>query len=124
MYWMFLQAVVSPETPISTEKLWQVSPYNALGYGLAILVLCFTCWAFYGLWKKERDYSRDLSSQMVQYNKDVLQVMAKVELRLGDQQTLVSNVQSIQQNIGVLLKDSENILRKIDSKYSANDTRT
>jgi CHASE3 domain sensor protein len=111
---MLLQAM-TPEMAAQANKVWEVNPYNALGYGLALLTLIVFCIVFYYRAKEAETYARELSRQMVEVNKDVLQVMVKVELRLNDQQPLLSGVQDIKTSMANLLNHSEQILRKIES---------
>jgi len=111
---IFLQAI-TPDIATQANKVWDVNPYNALGYGLALLVLIVFCVVFYQRAKEAETYARELSKQMVEVNKDVLQVMVKVELRLNDQQPLLSGVQDLKASMTNLLNHSEQILRKIES---------
>lgn len=107
---LFQQSVVSP------DQLLEINPYNAAGYGLAILVLSVGLYVFYGRWREEQEYSRQLSHDMMEYNKEVLKIMSKVEVRLNDQQSMTGAMGDIKNAINQVLNHIESVSRKIESR--------
>lgn len=114
---MFKGLLLQVDNPITlpphSQELLNANPYNAIGYGIALLVLAYVAYVFYVNYRTARNDYKELSVQMIQYNKEVLQVLVKVEQRLNDQQAMVAGMSDIRSTIGVLLKQSEAMLASI-----------
>jgi len=53
----------------TAEKILEINPYNALGYGLSLSILAYMSFIFYQQAKDAKDYAKELSKEMLQYNR-------------------------------------------------------
>lgn len=80
------------------EKAMEVSPYNGLAYGFIIVLLLLAVGYLVIELRNERKAYRELSTKMVD-------LFAKIEIRLTDQEDIVSAQQEIKMLIQQILKE-------------------
>lgn len=91
------------------NRAWEVSPYNALGYGLSLVVLIIVSMIFFNNWRQEVKYSRQRDNKVIEFNNVVIQWMQKVEIRLEDQQSYGHSLTDIKNTIEDVLRTNEEI---------------
>lgn len=77
---LLLQAEIP--TDIQTKML-ELHPYNPLAYGALILLLGFIAFFLYSLYKKERDFNKELREELKTFNRQFLELLIKVEFKLN-----------------------------------------
>jgi len=56
---MYFQTLLIQQTIVDQDTILKVTPYNALGYGMLVLFLCYACYILWKTVKAERKENTD-----------------------------------------------------------------
>lgn len=112
---LLLMAQVNPDTGGEVvDRVLDVSPYNSLAYGLLVLVSWIMTWVLYKKLKDSEEYNRDRDKEVLEFNKEMLQLMVKIELRLSDQNVTIKGIDRFVLKADDALLRLENHMKKLE----------
>ncbi|GAB2798671.1 hypothetical protein GCM10027275_50340 [Rhabdobacter roseus] len=91
-----------------------VTPATMAGYAFAVVVLAVGLYVFYKLYTKEKDYNKDVTKAMGDFNQKSIEVMIAVKGRLDDQQRMGDNITEIRHQVDSLGSKFDELNRKLD----------
>lgn len=103
---LFLQ--ISEQLP---EKLIDVSPFNAIAYGVLVTVLFGAVVSLYRMYQSEKRYNRDRDEKM-------LEILPLITDRLNNQTSMPQNLEKIAVDTKQILAKNEEVARRIEDKQN------
>lgn len=82
-----------------------VNPYNAMGYGLSLLIVIMVAIIFYRRWLAEHNYGNLQSEKILEFNQHWLEFMIMLKVRFDDSNSLLNNVE----------KTHDDMIKKMDA---------
>lgn len=108
---LLLQSVEGIVAQGGMDMVKNVTPYSAVGYAFAVLILCFGVYVFYKLYVDEKKYNKERSQSLTAMTEKVIELMIMVRTRLDDQQ-------SMKDNFGTISNKIDNTMKSIDELKS------
>jgi hypothetical protein len=91
-----------------------VTPASMAGYAFAVIVLVVGLYVFFKLYAKEKDYNKEVTKAMGDFNQKSLEVLVSVKGRLDDQQRMGDNITEIRHHMDSLGSKFDTLSQKLD----------
>ncbi|GHB64273.1 hypothetical protein [Persicitalea jodogahamensis] len=91
-----------------------VTPASMAGYAFAVIVLVVGLYVFFKLYAKEKDYNKEVTKAMGDFNQKSLEVLVSVKGRLDDQQRMGDNITEIRHHMDSLGSKFDALSQKLD----------
>lgn len=91
-----------------------VTPASMAGYAFAVIVLVVGLYVFFKLYAKEKDYNKEVTKAMGDFNQKSLEVLVSVKGRLDDQQRMGDNITEIRHHMDSLGTKFDTLSQKLD----------
>lgn len=106
------QKVVAQGLDLATD----VTPASMAGYAFAVVVLVTGLYVFFKLYAKEKDYNKEVTKAMGDFNQKSLEVLVAVKGRLDDQQRMGDNISEMRHQMDSLGSKLTDMNNKLDRK--------
>ena len=70
------------------EKLWEISPYNAMGYGALVIAITVIAYIFFKLYKSEKEFNRKRDEKM-------LELLPQITAKLNAQNNMPNDMSEV-----------------------------
>ena len=91
-----------------------VTPASMAGYAFAVIVLVVGLYVFFKLYAKEKDYNKEVTKAMGDFNQKSIEVLVAVKGRLDDQQRMGDNITEIRHHVDSLGSKFDTLSQKLD----------
>lgn len=106
---LLLQSVEGIVAQGGMDMVKNVTPYSAVGYAFAVLILCFGVYVFYKLYIDEKKYNKERSQSLTSMTEKVIELMIVVKTRLDDQQSMKDSFGVISNKIDMTIRSVEEL---------------
>ena len=100
------------------EMASDVTPASMAGYAFAVVVLAAGLFVFFKLYSKEKDYNKEVTKAMGDFNQKSIEVLVAVKGRLDDQQRMGDNIVEMRHQMDSLGSKLTDMNNKLDRKAS------
>lgn len=105
--------LISQGLPEEIADVKDLHPWNPAVYGTLVFLLLISTILFYRNWVKSEEYNKTRDAKVLDFNRQIIELMVKIEIRLNDQQKLSTDIGDIKHTVDTLIRSLDELKQEL-----------